>query len=257
MRSPLGLAVAVLAILAGPIGLSTPAMAAAAAKPAKHAKVAAKPVVAPDPPPETVSQLASWASESGDNRGLPYVVIDKVAARVFVYGADGALIGSTPALLGFAHGDNSTPGVGDRELSDIAPEDRTTPAGRFLAGYGPAVGGEKVFWVDYETAISLHPVINTNRKERRPERLRSPTAADNRITFGCINVPKAFYEKVVRKTFASSKGVVYILPETRTLAEVFPSFDLASMAGQLAQMGVAPKPPQIAPLKASNTTARR
>ena len=112
-----------------------------------------------------------------------------------------------------------------------------------------------MFWVDYETAISLHPVINTNLKERRPERLRTPTPADNRITFGCINVPKAFYDRVVRKTFANSKGVVYILPETLTVAEVFPSFDLASMAGQLAEMGVTPKAPQPAPIKASNPTA--
>jgi hypothetical protein len=254
MRSPLGKAVAIFAISAGLMLSGSPALAAT--KATKSAK-AAKPAAVAEPPSETVSKLANWATDSGDNSGLPFVVIDKVAARVFVFGKDGKLRGSAPALLGFALGDNSTPGVGDREMSDIAPEERTTPAGRFLAGYGPAVGGEKVFWVDYETAISLHPVVTKKPKERRLERLRSPTVADNRITFGCINVSRAFYDQVVRKTFASTRGIVYILPETRTLAEVFPSFDLASMAGQLAEMGVQAPARQASAIKASNSTKRR
>jgi hypothetical protein len=251
MRGPLVMTLAVMAMLAGPTLVASPSLAATkAAKPSKAAKSA--PIV--QPPSETVTQMAAWASSSGDNNGLPFVVIDKLAARVFVYGKDGKLRGSTPALLGFARGDHSTPGVGDRELSDIAPEERTTPAGRFLAGYGPAVGGEKVFWVDYETAISLHPVVTAKPKERRVERLRSATAADNRITFGCINVSKAFYDQMIRKTFTGTRGVVYILPETRTLAEVFPSFDLAAMAGQLAAMGVSTAKPQTGAIKASNVT---
>lgn len=44
---------------------------------------------------------------------------------------------------------------------------------------------------------------------------------DNRITFGCINVPKAFYAKV-RPLFAKKGGYVYILPDTRMLEDVFP-----------------------------------
>jgi hypothetical protein len=249
MRNPLGVAIAVFAVLSGPLLSASPSLAAT--KSVKSAK-AAKPAPVAEPPSSTVTQLAAWAKDSGDSTGLPFVIIDKLAARVFVYGKDGKLRGSAPALLGFARGDNSTPGVGDRELSDIAPEERTTPAGRFLAAYGPAVTGEKVFWVDYETAISLHPVVTKKPKERRLERLRSPTVADNRITFGCINVSKAFYEQVVRKTFTGTRGIVYILPETMTVAQVFPSFDLASMAGQLAEMGVPASKPQTSAIQASN-----
>jgi len=146
-----------------------------------------------------------------------------VAAEVFVYGADGQLISAGPALLGLAPGDNSTPGVGDRELSDIAPEDRTTPAGRFLAGWGPANGGKQVLWVDYATAISMHPVITAHPKEKRPQRLRSETPDDNRITFGCINVWANFYKKVVVPTVGDGNAVVYILPETMSLEEAFPA----------------------------------
>jgi hypothetical protein len=152
------------------------------------------------------------------------VIIDKVAAEVVVFGADGRLWGAAPALLGLARGDGSAPGVGDRELSAILPEERTTPAGRYLAGYGPASGGRTVLWVDYETAVSLHQVISSNPREQRLQRLASPDPQDNRITYGCINVSADFYEEVVRPAFTGTNGVVYILPEATPLNEVFPTF---------------------------------
>jgi hypothetical protein len=220
MRSTLGAASALLAIW----GVLTAWPAVAATKPTPAKKSPATATI--QPPSDTVVALSKWAQTTDDNHRLPYIIIDKQAAEVFVFDAEGQMLGSAPALLGLAFGDNSTPGVGDRELSDIAPEDRTTPAGRFQAAYGPGPGKEKVFWVDYGTAISLHPVITTNPKEHRPQRLRSPTVADNRITFGCINVPAKFYDQVVRKTFGASRGIVYILPEVQTLAQVFPMFQL-------------------------------
>ena len=131
---------------------------------------------------------------------------------------------STPALIGITAGDESSPGVGDRELSDIPPEERTTPAGRFVAKFGPASGNRRVLWVDYATAVSLHPVVTANKKERRLQRLKSLTPDDNRITYGCINVSAQFYKEVVRPLFADTTGIVYILPETKYLFEVFPAF---------------------------------
>lgn len=179
---------------------------------------------AAEAPSGTAAIVTSWVTATGDNGGLPFMVIDKVAAMVFLFDAEGQFIGSTPALFGITAGDDSATGVGDRELSDIKPEDRTTPAGRFVAKFGPATGNRNVLWVDYETSISLHPVITTNKKERRLQRLRSPTAGDNRITFGCINVPARFFEDVVRPLFADTSGIVYILPEHKYLFEVFPAF---------------------------------
>jgi len=175
-------------------------------------------------PSETVSQLAYWVIASGDNNGLPFMVIDKVAAGVWVFDARGMFMGSAPALVGITRGDESEPGVGDRELSDIPPDQRTTPAGRFVASFGRAAGGRKVLWVDYHTGISLHAVVTHNRKEHRLERLKSPTPDDNRISFGCINVPPAFYKNVVKTIFKTAHGIVYILPETKSVAEVFPAF---------------------------------
>jgi len=180
--------------------------------------------IAAPPASETVTQLEDWVIASRDNGGLPFAIIDKVRAEVFVFGADGKLIGSAPALMGLGRGDDSVPGIGERKLSTIRPKERTTPAGRFIAGFGKTHGEENVLWVDYESAVSLHPVITASPKERRLARLQSPSPADNRITFGCINVPAGFYKDVVRPAFTGTNGVVYVLPESKPLDEVFPAF---------------------------------
>lgn len=171
-------------------------------------------------------QLAQWATATRDNGDQPFIVIDKETAEVLVFSAKGLLLGDTPALLGIAHGDDATPGIGDRELNEIGPAEKTTPAGRFQARIGPARGGKTVLWVDFEDSVALHPVITTNKAERRVERLESPTPKDNRITFGCINVPASFFEELVHPLFADRGGVVYILPEKKFLIEVFPAFEI-------------------------------
>jgi hypothetical protein len=171
-------------------------------------------------------QVATWVAASRDNGDLPFIVIDKVAAEVLVFDPQGLLLGVTPALLGIAHGDEATPGIGERELSEIGPAEKTTPAGRYLARIGPAKGNQKVLWVDFNTSVALHPVVTGNAKERRLQRLKSATPKDNRITFGCINVPVPFYNDVVSPLFAEAGGMVYILPESKFLIEVFPAFHL-------------------------------
>ena len=141
--------------------------------------------------------VADWVVASGDNQGMPFVIVDKKDAKVFVFDSGGRILGAAPALLGLARGDDSVPGIGDREYSDMRPEDRTTPAGRFVAALGRNFRGEDIVWVDYDAAVSLHRVITTNPEERRLERLATPTPLDNRISYGCINVPARFYETVV------------------------------------------------------------
>ena len=132
--------------------------------------------------------VANWALYSGNHGGLPFIILDKKAAKVFVFNGDGKLRGAAPALIGFAVGDDSVPGIGDKKLSAILPEERTTPAGRFVASLDRNLKGGQILWVDYDAAISMHPVITSNAKERRAERLASPSPLDNRISYGCINV---------------------------------------------------------------------
>lgn len=176
-------------------------------------------------------QMANWVTASGDNQGLPFIVIDKIAAEVIVFDAEGQFLGATPALLGVAHGDDTAPGIGHRELSAIRHDERTTPAGRFVAVFGPASGNHRVLWVDYESSLALHPVVTANKKERRVQRLQSPSPKDNRITFGCINISASFYEKTVRTSFRNASGIVYILPETKPINAVFPTFRVQEQPG--------------------------
>ena len=177
--------------------------------------------------------IADWAIHSGDNGGMPFLIVDKANARVFVFDAGGRLRGAAPALLGAARGDQSVPGIGEREMSLIRAHERTTPAGRFVAEQGRNLQGEDIVWVDYDSAVSLHRVRATNPLERRLERLASATPGDNRISYGCINVPVFFYETVVRAAFSGTKGIVYVLPETRPAREVFGSYDVEKPAARV------------------------
>lgn len=171
-------------------------------------------------------QLVDWILDANDHRGLPFLVIDKKQAMVFAFHPDGRLRGMAPALLGMAVGDDSAPGIGQRKLSAILPGERTTPAGRFVAALDYNLHGVEILWVDYDAAISLHRVVKGTPNERRAARLASPSPLDNRVSYGCINVPARFFDDVVKPAFTGSNGIVYVLPETRTAQAVFGAYDL-------------------------------
>ena len=177
-----------------------------------------------------VHRVADWVVATSDNQGLPFIIVDKKEAKVYVFGAAGHLQDTSPALLGLARGDDSVPGIGERPMASIRPAERTTPAGRFVAELGVNSEGEDILWVDYADAISMHRVRATNPVERRLQRLASTTASDNRISYGCINLPAAFYELSVKPTFAGHGGIVYVLPETRPLHATFPGVKPAELA---------------------------
>lgn len=161
--------------------------------------------------------MAHWIVRSRDNLDLPFAIVDKVNARVYVFEADGTLYGAAPVLLGLAKGDHSIPGIGDKPLSHIPPEERTTPAGRFVSQMGRNAKGKEILWLDYEQSLSMHAVVKGAPQDRRAERLATPTPLDNRISFGCINVPTDFFESAIQGKFTGKGGVVYILPESKPL----------------------------------------
>ena len=172
---------------------------------------------------DTVIELAGWVVASNDAQGYPFAIMDKDSAQILVFGGDGRLRGAAPGLFGSAVGDHTAPGVAGLALREIPGRDRTTPAGRFIGGYGPSIDAGRVLWVDYESAVSIHPTATGVPAERRPERLASATPDDNRVTHGCINVEPGFYEHVISPTFEKDK-MFYILPDTQSLEETFPEF---------------------------------
>ncbi len=172
---------------------------------------------------KTVIDLAGWVVASKDSGGFPFAVIDKASAQILVFGGDGRLRGAAPGLFGSAVGDHAAPGIAGLALREIPGRDRTTPAGRFVGGYGPSIDAGRVLWVDYDSAVSIHPTATGVPSERRAERLASPAPDDNRVTHGCINVAPGFYEQVIRPTFERG-GVFYVMPDEATVAETFPEF---------------------------------
>ncbi len=178
------------------------------------------------PRSEAAARVINWIAASNDNGSLPYMVIDKDAGTMFVFDAQAQSLGETPVLIGVAKGDDSSPGIGSLKLAEIGPAERTTPAGRFVSKFGYAAGGERVFWVKYADSVAMHAVATGNKKEERRLRLLTPAAEDNRITFGCINVPTNFYEAQIVTHFEENGGVVYVLPDTKSLEEVFPRIQI-------------------------------
>lgn len=228
--SGLALAIAIPA-QAAPAPARKPAAATAkkaAVKPKAKAKTKAKPkaeaaapaMLIPTVRTEAANRVIAWIASSGDNQGLPFVIVDKPAARVFLFNAAGEQIADGPTLIGIALGDEATPGIGSKNLNEIGPAEKTTPAGRFLAKFGIAAGNTKVLWVDYATSVAMHMIPKDNKEHRR-DRMLSPSIEDNRITYGCINVPIVFYGKV-RPLFQKKGGYVYVLPDVKPIEEVFP-----------------------------------
>lgn len=165
--------------------------------------------------------LADWVMHASNHRNLPFIVIDKKAAAVFVFDPKGKLVGSTPGLLGITVGDDTAPDIGKKKLSDIRVHERTTPAGRFEADLGLDLNKTEMLWIDYDSGVSMHVVVTGNAKERRLQRLLSDDSTQRRITYGCVNVSSEFYQSVIQPIFNQSSGIVYILPEIHSIHKVF------------------------------------
>lgn len=173
-------------------------------------------------PSADATRLVDWVLASGDAHGKPFAVVDKRAARLYVFGADGHLAGATPALLGSTIGDHIVPGVGERaQNGTIRRDERTTPAGRFEAEPGQNYQGERVVWVDYESAFAIHRLRPGFAYGTRSTRLASAQADGKRLSWGCVVVPVAFYTQVVDRVLGHGRSVVYVMPEVMPLQKVF------------------------------------
>jgi len=167
-----------------------------------------------------VQNVARWVNESHDNAGLPFLLVDKTNAQVYAFNSVGQLQATAPALLGMSKGDHLL-APNSASMSQMPPSVRITPAGRYISQLAIDSHNKELLVINYDASISMHPVVKGTPQEHRAERLASATSDDNRISFGCINVPPTFYASFVHADFANTKGVVYILPEKTTAGEFF------------------------------------
>lgn len=175
---------------------------------------------------DDVRHVANWVSYTRNNFAKAFVLIDKKEATMYVFDAKGKLKGRSPILLGKAIGDHTVPGIGNKPFSQIKDEEMTTPAGRFWAQPGKNNRGEGIIWIDYKAAVSMHRMRTVAAEQKRAERMSTPEASDNRISYGCVNVPAKFYDTVLSPAARKPGAFVYVLPETKTPQQFFGTVDV-------------------------------
>jgi hypothetical protein len=168
-----------------------------------------------------VQATAQWIADSKDNVKLPFIIVDKSNAQVYAFTPYAQLKATAPILLGAGVGDKVLVAP-DAPMSAIPPQKRITPAGRYVSKLAiDPHANHVILSIDPHNLISLHIVAPGTPAQRRAERLASVTSSDNRVSFGCINVPPGFFNTVVDPDFRPGQGIVYILPETTTAAQQF------------------------------------
>jgi len=211
--------------------------------------------------PKDVLDTVQWVGASKDNKGLPFVVVDKVNARAYAFTPAAQLKATAPILLGVGVGDEVLVSP-DVPMSAVPPQKRITPAGRYVSKLVIDNHGKVVLLIDGPNLITMHIVAKGTPAQRRAERLASVASNDNRISFGCINVPPAFFTTVLDPDFRPAKGIVYILPEKTTPGKMFgfqPGAVTAPVAAQApgtpAALQVSLQTPQAAPATALEVIA--
>lgn len=162
-----------------------------------------------------------WVRARRDNRDRAFAIVDKKEGKIYIFDRRGHLVGTSPALVGKAAGDVDGPGVGHLEVSQLTTEQRKTPAGRFNSL--PAAGrAAEIIWFDYDAGLAIHQLTSDSTYVPRMSRLQSSNLAERRITAGCVAVPVEFFAKVVRPVLGPRAAVVYVLPDTRPINDLFP-----------------------------------
>lgn len=135
-----------------------------------------------------VERLASWAVESQDHAGLPFIVIDSDGARLFAFDAAGRLLASAPVLPVAGHAD----GPAARPAA---------PAGRFVSDGWPP--GEGITWIGGDAALSLH---------RAPAGTSADSPGDRRAPGGLLQVADNFYTSYLQP-LKGQASIAYVLPQ--------------------------------------------
>ena len=162
-----------------------------------------------------------WIHQKGDDHGRPFVIVDKKAARIYVFGAGGTLVGMSSTILGQSRGDIPVPGAGQKNPVNLLPDERKTPAGRFESQPGRNLHGEPVVWVDYDTGIAIHRVRPGISQMQRTASLATEDPNDKRLSLGCVVVPEQFFLSVVLPTLGHVHGTIYVLPEDGPVQAMF------------------------------------
>jgi hypothetical protein len=165
-----------------------------------------------------VERVVQWAVDSQDHFGLPFIVVDKINARLFAFDATGHLSASAPVLLGASRGDGPA-----------APA--ATPAGRFVGATWLSSGNDGIVWINADAALSLHGIPSGISPGRGVQRLASDDLEDKRISDGSLHVAGQFYRDHL-DPLKSQASIAYVLPEVLSAGDVFSMYPADSRFAQ-------------------------
>jgi hypothetical protein len=147
---------------------------------------------------------------------------------MYVFNNQNELEGSAPVLLGQTMGD--FPNMSDPD-NDIALN-ATTPAGRYRVGMKKYVSeeatatynGRFLYIINVnssfngrgEGSLAIH-MAYPGEYSQRMAALDTPTPDDNLMSWGCINLRPADYDKFIKPNFGVRHKVLFILPDNASL----------------------------------------
>jgi hypothetical protein len=154
--------------------------------------------------------------------GKWFMVADKPNGMLHIFKEDGSHALSDATLYGKDAGDV----LG--KVSSLEGGPKITPAGKFTMKESSATyaGGTSLILVeskDHTGYIAVHAADVSTPSERRLARLETPTAEDNRISYGCINTKHDTFIKEIKPHINDlDGGLIFVLPDaTETTAEMF------------------------------------
>lgn len=153
-----------------------------------------------------VRRVVQWAVATQDHGSMPFVVVDKLDARIFAFDSQGRLRGSGPVLLGALGSDE-----------DGA---QATPAGRFVADTLASARGGGIVWVNANTELALHALPVTQSAGPNLQRFASLRVSGKRASEGSLHVTPWFFKECL-DGLRTQPSIAYVLPETVPLEQVF------------------------------------
>jgi hypothetical protein len=150
--------------------------------------------------------------------GKWFMVADKPNGMLHIFKEDGSHALSDPTLYGKDTGDVM------EAVSSLEGGAKVTPAGKFTLKARPSTyaGGQELILVeskDYTGYIAIHAADTSTPSENRLGRLDTPTAADNRVSYGCINTKHDTFINEIAPNIANlDGGMVFVVPDAQEQA---------------------------------------
>ena len=167
------------------------------------------------PSPQLSDQQRAVSAIAIQNGDRQFLMLDKSRGELLLF-VNGQPVFQGAALVGESRADEIPPYLFNKSFSVPAKlSEKVTPAGRYTIRrevdphFGTIFTINEIRGTDWD--ITIHRVAIVPG-EHRPERIRSPNAADRHITNGCVNVERATIGFLERNV-TGPRTSLYILPE--------------------------------------------